>query len=283
MSKPNIYFMSGFPRAGSTLLMNILAQNPKLHGTPTSGLISSVLNLRDSWNKNDAFKSNVEDEIYPHIKNMLTGMIYGYYYDQLKMGQIPIDKSRGWVSNIDLLDELFDTKVKFVYPIRNVVDVLISFEKIKRKSQIIKQNVGDEGKINDMTTIGRSMNLLKPENVVGLPILELRELIYRGETDRLMFVVFDDLLKHPEIVMRSLYSQMDLEYFSHDFNNVKQVTKEYDIMHGFPPHSLHKIKEGKVLSEVKRDLTIFDDNYINEIENVEYKDITELINSLKKI
>ncbi len=37
MSK-TIHFVSGLPRAGSTLLMNVLAQNPRIHSTATSGL-----------------------------------------------------------------------------------------------------------------------------------------------------------------------------------------------------------------------------------------------------
>jgi sulfotransferase len=31
-----IHFINGMPRSGSTLLCNILAQNPKFHVTPTS-------------------------------------------------------------------------------------------------------------------------------------------------------------------------------------------------------------------------------------------------------
>ena len=33
-----IHFLAGLPRSGSTLLANILAQNPKIHVTPTSGI-----------------------------------------------------------------------------------------------------------------------------------------------------------------------------------------------------------------------------------------------------
>lgn len=33
------YFISGLPRSGSTLLANILAQNPRFHATATSGIL----------------------------------------------------------------------------------------------------------------------------------------------------------------------------------------------------------------------------------------------------
>ena len=67
MKKQPIFFMAGFPRAGTTLLMNILNQNPQLHGTPTSGLIGSVLQIRDNWRASDIYKSNSEEYIYSKI------------------------------------------------------------------------------------------------------------------------------------------------------------------------------------------------------------------------
>jgi sulfotransferase len=37
--KQKIFFNSTLPRSGSTLLQNIMGQNPEFHVTPTSGLI----------------------------------------------------------------------------------------------------------------------------------------------------------------------------------------------------------------------------------------------------
>lgn len=55
--------MAGFPRAGSTLLANILTQNNKLYPTPTSGLVGSVINLKDNWRNSDIYKSSGEEYI----------------------------------------------------------------------------------------------------------------------------------------------------------------------------------------------------------------------------
>lgn len=279
MGKQDVYFMAGFPRAGSTLLMNILNQNPKMLGTPTSGLITSVINIRDNWRANDIYKSNEETYVFSKIKTMLRGMINGFYDDELKQGIVPVDKNRMWVSHLDLLDELYDTKVKFIYPIRDLVDVLVSTEKIRRKSKINSYGYPANDGINELTTIGRSENSLKDDGMIGLPILHLREIIYRKEWDRLALVVYDDLLNYPEQTMKRLYNQMGLEYFDHDFNNIKQTLVEHDIHHGYAPNSLHKIKEGQLLPPNPRDLTIFDEKYMNHIENEKYNDITTFINN----
>ncbi len=38
-----VHFLGGLPRAGSTLLMNLLGQNPKFTVTPTSGLLELII------------------------------------------------------------------------------------------------------------------------------------------------------------------------------------------------------------------------------------------------
>ncbi len=275
MNNQKIFFMAGFPRAGSTLLMNILAQNPMFHGTATSGLITSLINIKENWRKNDIYLSNGETYIYPRIKNMMKGMIEGFYYNELQNNIIPIDKNRAWIGNLDLLDEIFDMKVKFIYPIRHIIDCLISMEKIGRKSSLIKMPI----KSQDLTTIGRAEIMLADDGLLGLPITYLREILYRKEYDRLLLVPFDDLLNYPEATMKRLYYQMEIEYFNHDLNNVRQTIFEEDIHHGFAPNSLHKIKEGKILPPNPRDLTIYDDEFIKKIEVDLFNDITKFINT----
>jgi hypothetical protein len=135
--------MAGFPRAGSTLLMNIFAQNPKMHPTPTSGLIASVTGIRDTWKGNDIYKSNGEDYIYPKIQGMMRNMIIGFYENEIRNKKIPIDKNRGWTGCIHFIEELFQRKMKILFPIRDVVDVLTSLEKINRKSTSVSH--GDNG------------------------------------------------------------------------------------------------------------------------------------------
>jgi len=46
-----IHFISGLPRSGSTLLTNILLQNPQFQTTATSSLLDFLLQVRDNWSK----------------------------------------------------------------------------------------------------------------------------------------------------------------------------------------------------------------------------------------
>ena len=47
-----IYFLVGLPRSGSTLLANILAQHPRIHVTPTSGVVDMLVTVRNGWDRN---------------------------------------------------------------------------------------------------------------------------------------------------------------------------------------------------------------------------------------
>jgi len=282
MNKQPIFFMSGFPRAGTTLLMNILNQNPKLHGTPTSGLIGSVINLRDNWRSSDIYKSNTEEYVYPRIKGLLRGMMMGFYNEELINNITPIDKNRSWSGQLDLLDEIFGMKVKFIYPVRHVVDCCISIEKKNRQSTLT--NHGDNGNwLNEQSTIGRAENFIKDDGVFGMPLLLLREIIYRGEESRLIIVPYDDLLTYPKEMLKGIYGRLEIDSFEHDFENIKQSIVEHDLMHGFAPHSLHKIKEGKLTKPKPRDMTIYKEDYMNQIEKNRFKDITEFINKYSVI
>jgi sulfotransferase len=270
--------MAGFPRAGSSLLMNILAQNPAFFCTPTSGLVGSVISVRDNWRNSDVYKANGEDYVYPKIRTMLKGMIEGFYNKELTEGKTPIDKNRAWTGHLDLMDEIFDTRVKFIFPIRHIVDCCISMEKSNRISTLTTH--GDNGNwINERTTKGRCENFIKEDGVLGLPILHLREIIYRNQQKRLILVPYNDLLTYPNETLNKLYNELGMDRFKHDFNSIKQVIVEYDLFHGFAPNSLHKITEGS-LNELKpRDMTIFDRQYMENIENNRFGDITYFINN----
>ncbi len=54
---PKIFYQSSMPRAGSTLLQNILAQNSSFYVTPTSGLLELVLGARLNYTNNPEFRA----------------------------------------------------------------------------------------------------------------------------------------------------------------------------------------------------------------------------------
>jgi sulfotransferase len=44
-----IYFLSGLPRSGSTVLAALLQQHPEMHTTATSGLLDMLVGTLKAW------------------------------------------------------------------------------------------------------------------------------------------------------------------------------------------------------------------------------------------
>ena len=56
-----IIFNSSMPRSCSTLLQNILAQNPDIHSTPTDGVLELLFAARDNYTNSLEFKAQDPD------------------------------------------------------------------------------------------------------------------------------------------------------------------------------------------------------------------------------
>ena len=57
-----IHFICGMPRSGSTILGNILAQNPRFHVTPTSALIDLLAGMRSAFDKIPDFRAALDED-----------------------------------------------------------------------------------------------------------------------------------------------------------------------------------------------------------------------------
>jgi len=138
VNKP-IIFVTGLPRSGSTLFMNILGQNPDFHVTPTSGILSSLVQIRNSWDQNDAFKAQPK-ELSEKIKiNVLRSMLNGYMAHSDK--PIFIDKNRLWLEHVELISALIGREnIRVLVTVRDLRDVIASFEMRSRETSMTSQS-----------------------------------------------------------------------------------------------------------------------------------------------
>ena len=229
----SIHFISGLPRSGSTLLCNILAQNPELHSTPTSACHEALFTLRNAWGEwveHKAAKSLAGEE---NLQRVLNATINAYHNTDRP---VIIDKGRGWLSLIELAEFALARKVKIIVPVRGIPQILSSFEKLHRKTQAKDQ--GDYFQAQTMQ--GRAEHLLAGDQVLGLAYNRLKDAMMRGLGDRLCLVEFDDLTHNPKETLEDIYKFLELPNFEHDFSNVEQYTTEDDSVHGLPLHTIRK-------------------------------------------
>jgi sulfotransferase len=239
MSK-KIRFISGLPRSGSTLLCNILFQNPNFYVTPTSGLINQVIGLRNSWDEDEAFKA-IDYDLSQEIKfNTIKGLMQGYF--KHTDAEVCFDKNRGWTTYTELLGNVMDD-VKIIVCVRDIRDILASFEKLYRKTSGVRPTPLDKtDPVKSKTELGRIEILLGNDNIVGTAYNSIKDCVARGWGKNLIFVPYGSLTINPKQTMRQIYNFIEEPEFDHDFNNVEQKTIEDDSFHGYLKDGLHTIR-----------------------------------------
>jgi len=235
-----LFYVTGLPRSGSTLLMNLLAQHPRQHATPTSGLVDMVVAIRNQWMHNVWFKAEGLERVKPKVIRMLRGMMVGFHQEALDRGEVVFNKSRGWLAYIELLEEVFEQPVKMIVTVRDVKAILASFEKIHRREPLTKHVPLGEAYYQAQTTEGRARQLLAAESVVGLSINLLRDALQRGLGDRLVILPYRQLTSRPQQTLQQLHRALGLLPFEYDPENVEQLTFEDDSVHGMDLHRVRR-------------------------------------------
>jgi sulfotransferase len=236
-----IYFLTGLPRSGSTLLANILAQHPEFHVTTTSGIVDMLVQVRNAWDRLREFQA-MERRVSEQVKrNVLSAMLQGYFAHVEQ--PICIDKNRRWPEYLEMAAELVGgrDRLKVLVTVRDLRDVLASFEILYRKTSALGQLPleADRG-AKFKTALGRLEVLMEDERAVGRPYHGIRDAVTRGWKDRMHFIDYDDLTRKPAETLRRVYRFLGEKDHAHDFAHVEQVTIEDDFPYGL--RDLHVIR-----------------------------------------
>lgn len=239
------YFIGGLPRSGSTLLCNILCQNPRIYASSTSGLLQILLYIKRDWDNIEALKTLPFKESISLKKNVLLSVIDGYYKDINK--PVILDKTRGILAHIEFIESILDKKTKVLTPVRDIREILAGFEKMVRKNKL---SYLPQEKANPKawrTLDGRCGIWMSSDYPIGYAYNNIKEALVRGLMDRIFFVEYEKLTAEPKKIITSIYKFLGEDYFDHDFDNIVQVTKENDAIYGMD--GLHDIRPKMQSSE----------------------------------
>lgn len=270
---PPLYFCSCIPRSGSTLLLNLLAQNPSIHATPTNDLSELFIRVRNIWMEQIGFKAQGLKTIEPRILSTLQGMLCGFFLTEFSAGKVVIDKSRTWLGHIELLEMVFNRKVKIIVPVRAVEDVLASFERVHRKSTLTCHTYDGPLHAIRQTIVGRAQSFLGLEAHLGMVIARLRDVIDRDLRNRLLIVPYRDLTTRPLEVAEWITEEIGLPQFNYNSQNVRQLINEDDSVYGV---ELHKIREGAIEPQQHSAWKgVLNEGFVAWVQK-EYEDINDL-------
>src|SRR5688500_6182318 len=130
---PTIVFNSSLPRSGSTLLQNILAQNPRFHCSPTSGVLEMLLAARNIYAGAVEFKGQDPQVVKKGFISFCRDGVRGYYRG-VSDRPVCVDKCRGWLNYYEWLAEAFPSP-RILICVRDLRAILSSMEKLWRKNK----------------------------------------------------------------------------------------------------------------------------------------------------
>jgi len=259
--KSRIFFQSSLPRSGSTLLQNILAQNPDFYTTPTSGLLELLYRARNGYSDSPEFKAQDSDLMKLAFMGFCRGGLEGYFNNITDKKYI-VDKSRAWGVNYDFVN-MFYKDPKIVCMLRDPRDVFASMEKNYRKNPHVNSGIVINPELKG-TTVEKRVDIWATTPPVGISFDWLKDMISQKIHKKILFVKYEDLTKNPHKEMDKVYDFFEVDRFQHDFDNVQQITQEDDRIHGiFGDHVIrHEVKPLK--SEAKEILGTHACNWIRQ-------------------
>lgn len=196
--------VAGLPRAGSTLLCQMLAEHPEIHCEGhSSPLCNSLLATRRSISDDQFLLSQLDvqfDDSYSHLKLAMQGFLHGWYAGCGK--PVVADKNRAWLHCIEFVLQLAP-EAKFLVPIRELGQIYGSIEAQHQKTILL--DFIDH--LADFDRFSRADQLFAKDKAIGAPlssILAVQDLP-QAVKDRIFFVKFEDLVAQPEKTMTQVF------------------------------------------------------------------------------
>lgn len=231
-----IFYNSSLPRAGSTLLQNLLAQNPDIYTSPTSGLFDLITATRTSYTNNIEFLAQDQSLTINGYKGLLKGAMYGYY-DGMTDRPYSIDKFRAWIGEYKFLDS-FDSDPKIICMVRDLRSIYSSIEKKYRENPLLDHEITNWKDVVGISTYQRIIELSN-SRLMSTSTQCIYQSILEGYDDKILYIKYEDFCVSPLLYVKKIYSYLGLPYFEHDINNVQQVTHENDQLYGsFGDHKI---------------------------------------------
>ena len=229
---PNFIGVTGLPRAGSTLLCQMLAMHPELHCEGNSSpLCNTLLTMRRMLSDDQFFLSQLDtsfESSYAKLTSAMQGFLRGWCQDadgktEGKKGVV--DKNRAWLHAIELLVKLAP-EAKLIVCIRELGQIYGSIEAQHQKTILV--DFIDH--LADYDRMGRADMLFAKDKAIGAPMISLHSVQDLPEDiqKRLYFIRFEDLMAQPAACMSHIYAWLGLSPFVINPEQLERSVQESD-------------------------------------------------------
>lgn len=224
---PRFIGVTGLPRAGSTLLCQLLAQHPDIHCEGhSSPLCNTLLGIRRMVSDDTFFLSQLDQGFergYAHLAAAMRAFLRGWYHDCDRTAVV--DKNRAWLHAIELLQHL-EPGARLIVCLRELGQVYGSIEAHHQRTILI--DFIDH--LADYDRFGRADMLFAKDKTIGAPLISLHAVLDLPKTvqERLYFLRFEDLMAQPAACMSHVFKWLDLSPFEIDPQRILTGAEESD-------------------------------------------------------
>ena len=215
------FFMAGMQRSGATILSAILNQNKDMLVTPASPLFRMMSTQIQSYNEleNKDYNRDVA------IDNVIKNIPHNFYAD--KQVKYIIDKNLNWTSpfGAEIIFKYITQNVKFICPVRDVLDIMTSFDSIINASPDSKLNIMDEQVLAhtfpDKPLADRRADfLMRHDKDIALTLEFMKHATLPQFRHLFHFVEYDDFINNPEQEINKIYDFLEIPKYNHEYQNI---------------------------------------------------------------
>ena len=241
MENKKFFFMAGLPRSGGTVLSSILNQNPNLHSSPSSPLLQMLLQSEKYYDFHHSINFDRNDAINFVLKNISKN----FYYDHNE--KYVIDKNHSWSDPIavEAIYKYITKDIKIICPVRDIVEVLASFNNIIEKNYIKnKNNAIDEGverhTYPDKPIADRRADfMMMPDKDIASSLYGMGFAKQAEFRHMFHFIEYNDLVSKPRKVLNDLYDYLEIEKFDHVFEGLESNIPRENSVGIYDLHTIH--------------------------------------------
>jgi sulfotransferase len=234
--------VTGLPRAGSTLLCQLLAQHPEIycegHSSP---LCNTLLGIRRMVSDDTFFLSQLDQTFetsYAHLSAAMRGFLRGWY--QGVEHKAVVDKNRAWLHAIELLLSI-EPQAKLIVCLRELGQIYGSIEAQHQRTILV--DFIDH--LADYDRFGRADMLFAKDKAIGSPMISLHAVpdLPASVQAHLYFLRFEDLMERPAACMSHLYAWLGVSALEINPEQLQLGAQESDSHYHmkYPHHQAERI------------------------------------------
>jgi len=226
----------GLPRSGSTLLCNVLAQNPAFKVEHTNPLPNVLRAMMSIWSQDPDIKGGLQEHRVDETEARLLRCARAVCDSWANTDKTYFNKSRGWAGNVLALQQAYPA-AKVIVTVRDPREVFASFEKQHRKFPLLDDAQNEKTR----NIYQRALQMFSPQGMIGSCLEGVKDVLDRRL--EVFWFRYEDFVRNPQEMMERLYAFCDFGFFEHDFDNVVNTATDPDHLYNnkFP----HK-GEGKI-------------------------------------